>query len=81
MSLAAFYLHKVDQCARLTEDAAPPGQRCRFESERRFWLQIMDEKLQVDEEALEAASRCCRWNEAKWGGYGSGKSVRNQNSL
>ena len=54
MSLAAWYLHKVDQYARLAEDAAEPSQRCRFESERRFWLQILAETIQVDNEALEA---------------------------
>jgi hypothetical protein len=54
MSLAAWYLHKIDQCARLANDAAEPNQRCRLESERRFWLQILAEKIQVDEETLEA---------------------------
>lgn len=55
MSLAAWYLHKVDQCARLAEEASEPSQRCRFESERRFWLQILAEKIRVDEKTLEAA--------------------------
>jgi hypothetical protein len=54
MSLAAWYLHKIDQSARLAEDAADPGQRSCFESERKFWVQILAEKMQVDEVTLEA---------------------------
>jgi hypothetical protein len=55
MSLATFYLYKVDQCARLAEDAEP-SQRCRFESERREWLRILAREIGVTAniEALEA---------------------------
>jgi hypothetical protein len=32
MSLAAWYLHKADQCARLAKDAIEPRKRSDFES-------------------------------------------------
>jgi len=54
MTVAAFYLHKVDECARLAEDAEP-GQRWRFESERQEWLHILAGEIGADAAALEAA--------------------------
>jgi len=47
MSLAAWYLHKADQCARLAKDAIEPRKRD-FETERKLWLQIA-EQIQMDE--------------------------------
>lgn len=54
MSLAAFYLHKVDQCAHLAEEAEPCERR-RFVSERHAWLQILAGEIGADAERLEAA--------------------------
>jgi hypothetical protein len=48
---AAFHLHKVDQCARLAEDAAEPSH---LESERRAWLQILAREISADPKTLEA---------------------------
>lgn len=54
MSLAPFYLHKVDQCARLANDAAEPCERDRFISERQEWLRILAGEIGTDAERLEA---------------------------
>ena len=43
MSLAAWYLHKADQCARLANEAVEPRKRSDFEIERKLWLQIADQ--------------------------------------
>jgi hypothetical protein len=40
MSLLDWYLHKADQCARLAKEAREAGDRARFESERRTWLEV-----------------------------------------
>jgi hypothetical protein len=48
MSLAAWYLHKADQCARLAKDATEPRKRSDFETERKLWLQIA-EQIERDE--------------------------------
>jgi hypothetical protein len=48
MSLAAWYLHKADQCARLAKDAIEPRKRSDFETERKLWLQ-MTEQIERDE--------------------------------
>ena len=48
MSLAAWYLHKADQCARLAKDAIEPRKRSDFENERKLWLQIA-EQIEMDE--------------------------------
>jgi hypothetical protein len=49
MSLAAWYCHKADQCARLANDAIEPHQRSDFETERELWLQFAE---QIDENTL-----------------------------
>jgi hypothetical protein len=54
MALAAWYLQKVDQCARLAGEATEPSQRCRLESDRRAWLQILADEIGADLDALEA---------------------------
>jgi hypothetical protein len=43
MSLAAWYYHKADQCARLAKDANERRKRADFEIERKLWLQIAEE--------------------------------------
>jgi hypothetical protein len=55
MSLAAWYLHKVDQCARRARDAAEPSERCRFESERKGWLLVLSEETGAEAVNLEIA--------------------------
>lgn len=54
MSLAAFYLHKVDQCARLADDAEP-CERDHFISERQEWLDILAQEIGTDAVHLETA--------------------------
>jgi hypothetical protein len=46
--LAAWYLHKADQCARLAKDTTDPRKRCDFETEGKLWLQIA-EQIEMDE--------------------------------
>ena len=48
MSLAVWYYHKADQCARLAKDAIEPRKRSDFENERKLWLQIA-EQIEMDE--------------------------------
>jgi hypothetical protein len=48
MSLAAWYYHKADQCARLAKDAIEPRKRSDFETERKLWLQLA-EQIEMDE--------------------------------
>jgi hypothetical protein len=48
MSLASWYYHKADQCARLAKDAIEPRKRSDFETERKLWLQIA-EQIEMDE--------------------------------
>ena len=55
MSLGSFYLHKVDQCARLADDAAEPCERARLVSERQAWLRILAGEIGTDATRLEAA--------------------------
>ena len=43
MSLAAWYYHKADQCARLAKDADEPRKRYDFETERKLWLEIAEQ--------------------------------------
>lgn len=52
MSLATFYLHKVDQCARLADDAEP-CERDHFISERQAWLDILAREIGTDAVRLE----------------------------
>jgi hypothetical protein len=54
MAVAAWYLQKVDQCSRLAGKATKPSQRCRHESDRRAWLQILAKEIGADMGALEA---------------------------
>jgi hypothetical protein len=54
MSLPAWYLHKVDQCARLAENAAEPSHRRRFESKRKAWLRILADEIRADEATMRA---------------------------
>jgi hypothetical protein len=56
MSLSAWYLHKVIQCARLAKDAASPSERCRFESEREGWRQVLAEEIGAEAATLEIAT-------------------------
>jgi hypothetical protein len=51
---AAFYLHKVDECARLAGDARDPRDQSRFISERRHWLQFLADEIGTDVGLLEA---------------------------
>ena len=48
MSLAAWYLHKADQCARLAKDAIEPRKRSDFETEGKLWV-AMAEQVEMDE--------------------------------
>jgi hypothetical protein len=48
MSLAAWYYHKADQCARLVHETVEPRKRFDFEIERKLWLQIA-EQIERDE--------------------------------
>ena len=48
MSLAAWYYHKADQCARLAKDAIEPRKRSDFKTERKLWLEIA-EQIEMDE--------------------------------
>jgi len=52
MSLASFYLHKVDQCTRLADDAEP-CERARYVSERQEWLRILAQEIDTDTVRLE----------------------------
>jgi hypothetical protein len=54
MSMASFYLQKVDQCARLADDAEP-RERARFRSERYAWLRSLAREIGADDAILEAA--------------------------
>jgi hypothetical protein len=54
MTSAVWYLQKVDQCARLAGSATELSQRCRHESDRRAWLQILANEIGADMDALEA---------------------------
>src|SRR5258705_6191628 len=54
MTSAVWYLQKVDQCARLAGSATELSQRCRHESDRRAWLQILADAIGTDMESLEA---------------------------
>jgi hypothetical protein len=54
MSLAAWYLHKVDQCARLADAARDPCDHDRFVSERCEWLQVLADEIGADVGVLEA---------------------------
>src|SRR3954470_24397631 len=54
MSLAAWYLHKVDQSARLADDAAEPAVRWRHEWEREAWRQILAKEIGADVVDVEA---------------------------
>ena len=53
MSIAAWYLQKMDQCARLAKETSEPRERSRFESERTVWLQLLAQEIGMDEPALE----------------------------
>jgi len=48
MSMAAWYHHKADQCARLAKDAIERRKRSDFEIERKLWLQIAAQ-IEIDE--------------------------------
>ena len=54
MTSAVWYLQKVDQCTRLAGEATELSQRCRYESDRRAWLQILANEIGADTDALEA---------------------------
>ena len=54
MSLAAWYLHKVEQCASLADDAMDPCDRAGFVSERNEWLQVLAGEIGADVVALKA---------------------------
>ena len=61
MRLAAFYLHKVDECARLAGDARDARDQSRFISERRHWLQFLADEIGTDvglPEAVIASLPC-----------------------
>jgi hypothetical protein len=68
MSLAAWYLHKADQCARLAKDATEPRKRSDFETERKLWLQIIwgellanyqERRFDLPQNAASVLSRNC----------------------
>ena len=54
MSLAAWYLHKVEQCASLAADAVDPCDHAGFVCERDLWLRILAGEIGADVVALEA---------------------------
>jgi hypothetical protein len=54
MPLASFYLHKVDQSARLADNAAEPCERASLVSERQAWLRILAGEISTDAMRLEA---------------------------
>jgi hypothetical protein len=55
MSPAEWYLHNVDKCARLAEDATDPSERAEYLSDRDAWLQVLAEEMGTDVAALAAA--------------------------
>ena len=55
MSLASWYLYKVDQCGRLADDATDARDLEHFASERCEWLRLLAEEIDADVEVLEAA--------------------------
>ena len=55
MRLAAWYLHKVDECARLAGDATDPREHTRFVSERHHWPRILADEIGTNVGLLEAA--------------------------
>ena len=60
MSLASCYLHKIDQCARLADDAEP-CERDGFVTERQTWLRILAGEIGADVVSLETVLARCRW--------------------
>jgi hypothetical protein len=52
MSLACFYLHKIDQCARLADDTEP-CERDRLVTERQEWLRVLAREIDTDPVRLE----------------------------
>lgn len=55
MSFAAWYLHKVNQCARLADDATDASDLERFASERSEWLRLLAEEIGADVRLVEDA--------------------------
>jgi hypothetical protein len=53
--LAAWYLHNVEQCARLAGAATDAHDVARFASERCEWLGFLAEEIGADVGLLEAA--------------------------
>jgi hypothetical protein len=53
MSLACFYLHKIDQCAQLA-DGTEPRERDRLLTERQEWLRVLAREIDTDPVRLEA---------------------------
>jgi hypothetical protein len=49
MSLASWYLYKAEQCARMAKEAIDRRQLSYFETERKLWLEILEEEAQRDE--------------------------------
>jgi hypothetical protein len=53
MSFILWYLHKVNQCARLAKEAGDPGERSQFETERQLWLQVAEAEQNRESISLE----------------------------
>jgi hypothetical protein len=43
MSLASWYLHKADQCARMAKDASEPRRRAECKENQKLWLAIANQ--------------------------------------
>ena len=43
MSMASWYHHKAEQCARLAKEATERRKRTDLKTERKLWLQLAEE--------------------------------------
>lgn len=48
MSIGEFYLHKAEQCERLSAAAADPAKRASLREEGRLWRQIAGDIINQD---------------------------------
>jgi len=53
--LAAAYLRKIDQCARLANASTDPPERSKYLSERNSWMQILADEIGTEVRLLEDA--------------------------
>ena len=63
MSLASWYLHKADQCARMAKEARDPHRRSDLEAEGTLWLQIAA-RIEADDARLAPTEGAANSQEA-----------------